>query len=165
MPACVWETLSCLSASQTPNSTRDMSPKPQSQNKSSYSAWVTVPLPKENWMWVPELWCFDRWSLCVACRQLKPWWNCKCWELLWNNSWKCFLEPWKWLNCNGFNVVSLWHFTVNSTTPSTLSRQIKANLWTAALGLQTHVKSRASTSTSCHDQLRWQLILELTDDT
>lgn len=76
-----------------------------------------------------------------------------------------FLEPWKWLNCNGFNVVSLWHLAVNSTTPSSLSCQMKANLWTAALGLQTHIKRRASTSASFHDQLSWQLILEFTDDT
>lgn len=48
MLACILEILPCLSASQAPNSPRDTSLKPQSQNKSSYSARVTVALPKKT---------------------------------------------------------------------------------------------------------------------
>lgn len=115
---CVWEILSCLSVSQTPNSRQDMSPKPPSQNKSSYSA-----MSQSHYQGKPNLSAkaLMRWQmrgLCVACRQLKPWWSCECWELLWNYSWKAFcgLES----DSTATATASLWNLTVklNNTQSS-----------------------------------------------
>lgn len=33
----------------------------RSPDTSSYSAWVTATLGKENWAWAARLWCLDRW--------------------------------------------------------------------------------------------------------
>lgn len=146
MLACLWEILSCLSASQTPNSPRDMSSKTPEPKQVQLFRVSHSPTTKENWIWVPKCWCVDRWGLCVACRQLKPWWNCKCWELQWNNSWKAFCGPES--DWTATATVSLWHLAVklNNTQSSESPDQSKAlNSRDAAQGQQTQITSRAAT--------------------
>lgn len=152
---CLGDTVLSVCITDTKQSTGYVSQTPEPKQVQLFCM-SHHPTTKENWIWVPKRWCVDRWGLCVACRQLKPWWSCECWELLWNNSWKAFSGLESDLTDDSY-CISLWHLAVKlNNTQSNESPDQSNSMTSRDVAQQTQIKSWAVSKAYFHNSfIQW----------